>query len=357
MAKRKISKLGIDDALFDFVPSKNGENANSHGAYSDFIKDQSDITAYKTAKEEGTLRFVNIAKLKDDEDNRRIYGEYYTDGLMGSMKEYGFQGAIRAYPNGDGTYTIESGHRSKEAAKRAGINDVPVIVTEPPKDDVERRKRLVLANLHGRKYTPMIIAREITFLSETYEKEALETSGTPIPKNAVNDRIAKDLEISKSQVSRYRQLNDLIPELQELADSEQYSWSALIEAASLAPVLQQRLYSRILQQKRFSGQDSVTREWIKSEIDEFRYIKPDGMTSLSFDPHDLEEETFGETRGAEKKRKRRTDGTKAVMKSLTLLQNGLGDNGMIKKKARETTLEGLREIRSLVDAKIAELER
>ena len=81
------------------------------------------------------------------------------------------------------------------------------------------------------------------------------------------------------------------------------------------------------------------------------------MSSLTFDPHKLEEDTFGQTRENAGKRKRRVDGSKAVDKSLKLLQNGLSDNGFIKKKAMPATLESLKAIRDLADEKIRELEK
>ena len=39
------------------------------------------------------------------------------------MKEYGFQGVILAYPIEGGKYRIESGHRRRLAARKAGIEN------------------------------------------------------------------------------------------------------------------------------------------------------------------------------------------------------------------------------------------
>ena len=116
-------------------------------------------------------RIMSVDMIDEDRDNREIYGEYETDGLAESIEENGYQGSpIIVYPEKE-RYTIQSGHRTLEAAKKAGRTHVPVLVIEAPRNEIERRKRLILSNLHGRRYTPMRMARQAQYLFDTYKME------------------------------------------------------------------------------------------------------------------------------------------------------------------------------------------
>ena len=65
-------------------------------------------------------RIMSVDMIDEDRDNREIYGEYETDGLAESIEENGYQGSpIIVYPEKE-RYTIQSGHRTLEAAKKAG---------------------------------------------------------------------------------------------------------------------------------------------------------------------------------------------------------------------------------------------
>ena len=93
---------------------------------------------------------MSVDMIDEDRDNKEIYGEYETDGLAESIEENGYQGSpIIVYPE-KGRYTVQSGHRTLEAAKKAGRTYVPVLVTDAPQNDIERRKKLILSNLHGK---------------------------------------------------------------------------------------------------------------------------------------------------------------------------------------------------------------
>ena len=118
------------------------------------------------------LRFLKDEYLVDDPDNITIYGsEYEIDNLAEVMKEYGFQGVILAYPIEGGKYRIESGHRRRLAARKAGIETIPVLETVPPKTEYERKRRLFGANLLERDKNPIITARVADNLYYTFRDE------------------------------------------------------------------------------------------------------------------------------------------------------------------------------------------
>ena len=118
------------------------------------------------------LRFLRDQDLVDDPDNITVYGsEYQIDNLAEVMKEYGFQGVILAYPIEGGKYRIESGHRRRLAARKAGIETIPVLETVPPKTEYERKRRLFGANLLERDKNPIITARVADNLYYTFRDE------------------------------------------------------------------------------------------------------------------------------------------------------------------------------------------
>ena len=354
MAKRKSGNIGVMDDLFSFVPGD--DKSDFHGENAFYANTDEDREAYMEAGKAGRLAYIEVDKLKDDPDNKGIYGEYLVEGLTESIKEHGFNNAIRAYkdPKHKGMYIIESGHRSREAAKEAGLEKVPVIVTDHPTDDIERRKRLVLANLHGRRYTPMVIAKEASYLKETYELEnkKLEEQGKPPQKDYLN-KIAADLEVSIPMVSRYLRLTNLTASLQEIIEEENYSWTMLSEAATLGEKGQDALAAEIRRQERVFGYGSVTKTWLKERIDMYKHILDYESDPTGRNVTDLEKEFLKDEKG---KRKRRMDGAKAVSKSLALLKSGLSTDAYIKPKMRDQTLDELKEIRSLIDAKILLME-
>ena len=89
-------------------------------------------------KEIKSIRMVKDENLIDDPNNEETYGEYEIDALAEDMKANGFIGVIFAYPfskntEGEITYRIEGGHRSRYAGRKAGFKEFPVLPTETPK--------------------------------------------------------------------------------------------------------------------------------------------------------------------------------------------------------------------------------
>lgn len=241
----------------------------------------------KDAEKLGVLQHIPISDIIEDPDNRPLFGEYMTDGLSSSISENGFQGAVLVYGLGDGRFMLQSGHRSVEASKRAGLTKVPAIITDAPRSEVERRKRLIIPNTHERDKNPMVMARMVQYHFETLslEQEDLNNAGKNVKWN-ITEKVAKDLEISPSLVTKYRSLLKLTPKLQSLAEKRLVSWSELSCAATLPEELQEVVYRRILGESKVNGFDKITRLWIKREIEECKHIRL-SSASYRYDPNDM----------------------------------------------------------------------
>lgn len=214
------------------------------------------------------LCFLKDEQLVDDPDNVTTYGsEYQIDNLAEVMKDYGFQGVILAYPIGDGKYRIESGHRRRLAGRKAGIKDFPVLETIPPKTEYERKRRLFGANLLARDTTPMITARVadnlyFTFKDEYEYKKAndlleKDEDGNIIESGDIMKKVGVFMGMEVRTINKYRTLLKLNPQLQDMADSKEYSWTALVDAATLSSDKQDELASDIRNES-----EPVTKAWI-----------------------------------------------------------------------------------------------
>lgn len=214
------------------------------------------------------LCFLKDEQLVDDPDNVTTYGsEYQIDNLAEVMKEYGFQGVILAYPIGDGKFRIESGHRRRLAGRKAGIKDFPVLETLPPKTEYERKRRLFGANLLARDVTPMITARVadnlyFTFKDEYEYKKAndlleKDEEGNVIESGDIMKKVGMFMGLEVRTINKYRTLLKLNPQLQDMANSKEYSWTALVDAATLSSEKQDELASNIRNES-----EPVTKAWI-----------------------------------------------------------------------------------------------
>jgi len=294
------------------------------------------------------IKHLSDEMLEDDPFNETIYGDdMEVEMLAKSMKEYGFQGIILAYPN-NGKYMIESGHRRRLAGRRAGIKEYPVLITETPENEWERKMRLFLGNLHGRREKPMVLARTAQGLYETHEMEIKYKKKHGLIKEgeitALNQLVALDMEVDIKTIEKYRSLLKLIPSLQELADSEKCSWSALTAAVTLNQE-QQRMLEEILTKKiNEGGSSSVTRPWIVNAINE---IKQEQELSESGTRKEEKEQNI---------RIRRKNGTKVIVKCAKDLHEVLDKDSLIKEMERGSIVEVLEKLKNSIEMKIARLK-
>lgn len=304
------------------------------------------------------LKYLPDDMLLDDPLNTEVYGELEVNELAEDMKEYGFQGVILAYPY-QGKYRIESGHRRRNAGRKAGISEYPVFVTDPPVAEWERALRLGRANLHSRNRTPMIIAKETQFLYDAHEEEqkAKKEAGSEYEKSIIQ-LVAQDLEISTSQVSKYKSLLNLIPELQKLADNG-ISWSTLSSASTMTKYAQEMLYRRINGRLKLYNKDGVTRSWLEKEISELKYVREE--RSYQFDRDDIalypeKEKKRKEELKKKPQRVRRRNGTKAVLKNAKELCEVLEGDAIYKPSEISLVIKKLEELQRSIQNKLEYLK-
>ena len=107
-----------------------------------------------------------ISMLKPHPENSRIYGDHADADLVESIKAKGILNPILITFD----YRIISGHRRWDAAKRAGLNEVPVVVFGS-KDELDILEAVIESNRQRAK-TNEQLGREAATLMEIETKRA-----------------------------------------------------------------------------------------------------------------------------------------------------------------------------------------
>lgn len=286
------------------------------------------------------IYMISCDRLKMDEENSVIYGaesEESVSQLADEIRQNGFKSAIMAYPSPDepGIYQIESGHRRFLAAQQAGLHEIPVILTEPPKTQAERRIRLISMNLHSREsLKPTVMARVIqTLLDANREERTLK--GLPCDMATLSEITAAQVELSVKSLEKYRTIPRLNSKLQEYADAG-ISWSALVQAVTLPEDKQEALALAIKTEVERVGEENVSRQWIIAMINKMR------------------QDLIGTTTKAKTLVKSR-DGAKIVAKCMKDFDDIANGTAVFKESDKKAAIENLRKIRDAIDKKLEEL--
>lgn len=278
----------------------------------------------------GTTKTIKINDLLEDEDNAEIYGENEPAeiaGLVRDIKQSGFKGAIMVYPVENGFYKIESGHRRVIAAKEAGLVEIPVIITEPPKTDAERRMRLISMNLHTREdIKPMRKAYILNALIEAIKEEY----------PGENRNVSELVGLSENSVYQYLRLLRLSDSLKELVEMG-VAWSAITQFATLTEEQQDIIANKIKDEiNRVGSVENVPRSWILSlkeagEKTEKKEEKPRVTT-------------------------KRRDGAKILTKCAADFDDIISGAVLFKPKDKELNISNLEKLRDDIDKTIERLK-
>lgn len=178
---------------------------------------------------------------------------------------------VRNHPNGKG-YEILAGHRRKEAAKWAGMTEVPAVVRNL--DDDQSVLVMVDSNLQREKILPSEKAfaykmrldamkhqgkvgnltsdpvgpkKELVSVSRL--KAEIEGDGTlniqSVEESGVrsNEQLARMVGESVTQIKRYIRLTNLIPKILDMVDQEELALRSAVELSFLTEEEQYDLYA------------------------------------------------------------------------------------------------------------------
>lgn len=150
-----------------------------------------------------------------------------------SISQRGILSPLIARPRAEGGYEIISGHRRQYAAKKAGLDTVPVIVRNMTDDDAIIL--LVDSNIQRENILPSERAFAFKMKMDAIKRQGARsdlTSAQVAPKLS-SKKIGEDSGMSKDTVKRYIRLTNLIPKLLELVDDKKISFTPAVELSYL----------------------------------------------------------------------------------------------------------------------------
>lgn len=156
---------------------------------------------------------------------------------------------------------IVSGHQRIRACKKLGINEVAVEIRRFESDD-EVLKQLIETNIRQRgigntnavKLGRCIVELERIYGIKNGNNQHTERVGHNVQGSKTQEDLAKELEMSKKQMSRFKSLTDLIPELQDAVQSGQITaTTAMGFVKKISPEEQKQLAEQIIGKEKVSG--------------------------------------------------------------------------------------------------------
>lgn len=164
---------------------------------------------------QGEQSKIKISQLRPYERNGerqpfRMYTQAQLVELANGIKQLGVLSPIIVRPTADGTYMILAGHNRTEAAKLAGLTEIPAIIKDV--DDSIAQLIMVSTNLDQR--------REMLPSEKAWgyrlQKESLEERyGTNCPTISI---MAEQADVNRKEIHRYIRLTYLSKSLLQLVD-------------------------------------------------------------------------------------------------------------------------------------------
>ena len=162
-----------------------------------------------------------------------------------SIREYGILVPAIARPIEGGGYEIVAGHRRKRAAELAGLETMPIIVSNL--DDDEATIIMVDSNLQRENILPseraMAYKMKLEAIKHQGERRDLTCGqlGHKLEGKRSIDIVAEESSDSRKQVQRYIRLTELTPELQIMVDDKRLAFNPAVELSYLKPEEQEQL--------------------------------------------------------------------------------------------------------------------
>ena len=199
-------------------------------------------THFSEAKHDNPFTLLNIGDLVPFANHPfKLYDGKRLDDMVRSVKELGVLVPIIVRAKKDYVYEVLSGHNRINAAKLAGLTEIPAIVKEGLADEdatlIVTETNLVQRSFADLAFSERAIAlkhhmdaikrqgkrndlvEEIERLSSPNEGDEGETLGIIVPKMKSRDKLAEKYGLNARSVSRYIRLNFLIQPLLNRVDN------------------------------------------------------------------------------------------------------------------------------------------
>ncbi len=206
------------------------------------------------------IRYINIEDIEPDPDQPRKDIDHDSEEIMElseSIKEHSFIHFITVREIEGGKYIIVTGERRFWAAKKAGLEKIPVMIISTSKEDCALIQ--LEENIHRQDLTAIEEAEAYARLVTEFEKQQKD--------------IVHLIKKPKSYVSQMMSLNKLSPEIKEDARKTSVARRVLWDLASLAKDEQKVVWNKIKKEPTITAfekaKQSLQKEKVaKNKVDE-----------------------------------------------------------------------------------------
>lgn len=182
------------------------------------------------------IKDIPLEYIEENPDNKKVFSLDNIEGLMESIKNNGFTGAIDVYKLGENRYQILSGHRRYEAVKQLSLKTIPCIISEPD-SNILTRKKLIDSNINTRTLSPIELAHAIDYYENTLREENF--------KGNINKKLSEIFTLSETKIYQLKSLLKMTNGIQDLAKSITFPYESFSEAVTFPADYQQKLVELI----------------------------------------------------------------------------------------------------------------
>jgi len=210
------------------------------------------------------LELLAVKSIKPFHDHPfHLYEGERLEDMIASIKEHGVLNPVIVQKVEDG-YEMLSGHNRLNAAKLAGLKEIPAIVKTGLSEE-EAYVYVIETNLMQRSFSDLLISEKAAVLKARYDKESCQgrrndiieeiarMEGKEVPVTCghgdqrlnTRDMIGKEYELSGSSVGRLLKLNDLIKPFKDMVDRGALYTKVALQMAFLPEEEQNMVYEAI----------------------------------------------------------------------------------------------------------------
>ena len=228
----------------------------------DMLTGESPVQAAETAT--GGVQMIPVDRIKAFHDHPfRLYESARLDDMVESVKEHGILNPVIVRKFGRG-YEMLSGHNRQNAAKIAGLAEIPAIVKDGISDE-EAYIYVIETNLMQRSFADLLPSEKAAVMEAHYNKVCCqgkrndiikelqimngetpaETCGHNGHKLKSRDALAEEYGYSSRNVARYLRINNLIRSFKDLLDDNRIALLAAVDISYLSEEEQGMVYKAI----------------------------------------------------------------------------------------------------------------
>lgn len=199
------------------------------------------------AETENGLQHLSVDKIEPFHDQPfRLYEGERLNDMIESIREHGVLNPVIVRKKERG-YEMLSGHNRLNAAKIAGLSEIPAIVKEELTEE-EAYVYVIETNMIQRAFSEMLPSEKAAVLAARYEKvisqgkrndilreiEEIGTCGHDVHKSRSRDGIGEEYGMTGRNIARYMRIDKLIPEFKDKLDDGEITLTAAVELSYLS---------------------------------------------------------------------------------------------------------------------------